>query len=108
MSTPRYQWISPLGRFSSLCVYEEIVALIEQGRFFPPQLISVDESDPVEASSLDEFKEVWKKVVPPTTPFETHSGRLKPLILAQLFAHLSMSRATGYLYLKQSFAASSI
>jgi hypothetical protein len=104
LSTPRYQWISPLGRFSSPHSYEDIVALIEQGRFFPPQLISVDESDPVEASSLDEFKDIWTKVVPPITPFENHSGRLKPLVLAQLFAHLSMSRATGYLYLKQSFS----
>lgn len=96
--------MSPLGALSEPLSLEQISAQIEQGRTFPPQGISRYGGEPVVASTLPELRDLWDRILPPMTPFDGAAGRAKPIILARFFAELSLSRATGYLSLRQNDA----
>lgn len=96
--------MSPLGVLSEAFSLEEVCAQIEQGHNFPSQGISRYGGEPVAASALPELRTTWDKVLPPMTPFDGAAGRAKPIILARFFAELSLSRATGYLTLRQNDA----
>jgi len=96
--------MSPLGLLGEPLSLEQVTAQIEQGRTFPPQCVSRFGGEPVVASALPELKALWDQLLPPMTPFDGAAGRAKPIILARFFAELSLSRATGYLSLRQSDA----
>jgi len=96
--------MSPLGALSEPLSLEDVTAHIEQGRSFPPQGISRYGGEPVSAAALPELRELWERVLPPVTPFDGAAGRAKPIVLARFYAELSLSRATGYLTLRQNDA----
>jgi tetratricopeptide (TPR) repeat protein len=104
LSTNSYQWITPVGSPSKSYTLNEVIAQIEQGRAFPPRYIQVNHAEPEPAYRLHELQESWQKVSPLESSFEGASGRAKPLLLARLFAQLSLDRSTGYLYIRQSDA----
>ena len=92
----------PIGSLSEPISIDESHRLIRSGRLFPPQLVSVNGTEPRPAFLQEALQELWRAYTPSSETFFERSGRVDILGLGKLFAQFTLDRFSGRLFIRHN------
>ena len=97
-----FQWVMPIGSLSEPISLEESHRLIRSGRLFPPQLVSVNGTEPRPAVLQEALQDLWNTYSPSSELYRDRAGRLDILGLGKLFAQFALERSNGRLFIRHN------